>query len=181
MAAKKLQRKLPKLQQQNPKVQQAQANSECGHRHFRRSGESWLSMFAAADGDGQEVQLQWQISENGDDWMVIPSSFGSFHAERSTGWKISSCSGFWLDGQGNPELINSPSSLAVENVNDTPVGLPQSLEMHRGLSYTDTSRVNDEDGIGAISYAWQRSKQNRLGNYQREDDTELEFPSRRGL
>ena len=27
------------------------------------------------DGDGLgEVQLQWQISENGDDWMVIPGA-----------------------------------------------------------------------------------------------------------
>ena len=45
-------------------------------------------------------------------------------------------------------------------MNDTPVGLPAIIgDAREGSSFTiDTSRVNDEDGIGAISYAWQRSK-----------------------
>ena len=115
-----------------------------------------------SDGDGLgEVQLQWQISENGDDWMVIPGAVSEAFTPRDQQvGKYLRVQVSYIDGQGNPELINSPSSLAVENVNDTPVGLPAIIgDAREGSSFTiDTSRVNDEDGIGAISYAWQRSK-----------------------
>ena len=114
------------------------------------------------DGDGLgEVQTQWQISENGDDWMVIPGAVSeSFTPRDQQVGKYLRVQVSYIDGQGNPELINSPSSLAVENVNDSPVGLPAILgDAREGSSFTvDTSRINDEDGIGAISYAWQRSK-----------------------
>ena len=65
----------------------------------------------------------------------------------------------YIDGQGNPELMYSPSSLAVENVNDSPVGKPAILGDARENSVlsVDVSRINDEDGIGPISYGWQRS------------------------
>jgi hypothetical protein len=114
------------------------------------------------DGDGLgEVQTQWQISENGDDWMVIPGAVSDAFTPRDQQvGKYLRVQVSYIDGQGNPELINSPSSLAVENVNDTPVGLPALIGDARegSLFSIDTSRVNDEDGIGAISYAWQRSK-----------------------
>ena len=115
-----------------------------------------------SDGDGLgEVQLQWQISENGDDWMVIPGAVSEAFTPRDQQvGKYLRVQVSYIDGQGNPELISSPSSLAVENVNDSPVGLPAIIgDAREGSSFTiDTSRVNDEDGIGAISYAWQRSK-----------------------
>ncbi len=114
------------------------------------------------DGDGLgEVQTQWQISENGDDWMVIPGAVSDAFTPRDQQvGKYLRVQVSYIDGQGNPELINSPSSLPVENVNDTPVGLPAIIgDAREGSSFTiDTSRINDEDGIGAISYAWQRSR-----------------------
>jgi hypothetical protein len=113
------------------------------------------------DGDGLgEVQTQWQISENGDDWMVIPGAVSEAFTPRDQQvGKYLRVQVSYIDGQGNPELINSPSSLAVENVNDTPVGMPAIIgDAREGSSFSiDTSRINDEDGIGAISYAWQRS------------------------
>jgi hypothetical protein len=166
MAAKKVAKKITKASAaKSKKVQQAQANS--GVRSpagFRAVEDEKLVIDSSqlSDGDGLgEVQLQWQISENGDDWMVIPGAVSEAFTPRDQQvGKYLRVQVSYIDGQGNPELINSPSSLAVENVNDTPVGLPAIIgDAREGSSFTiDTSRVNDEDGIGAISYAWQRSK-----------------------
>jgi hypothetical protein len=113
------------------------------------------------DGDGLgTVQTQWQISDNGDDWMVIPGAIsdGFTPRDQQVG-KYLRVQVSYIDGQGNPELMYSPSSLAVENVNDSPVGKPSILGDARENSIisVDVSRINDEDGIGPISYAWQRS------------------------
>ena len=113
------------------------------------------------DGDGLgAVQTQWQISDNGDDWMVIPGAIsdGFTPRDQQVG-KYLRVQVSYIDGQGNPELMYSPSSLAVENVNDSPVGKPAILGDARENSVlsVDVSRINDEDGIGPISYGWQRS------------------------
>ena len=166
MAAKKVAKKITKASlAKSKKVGQTQANNEVrSPSGFRAIEDEKLVIDSSQlrDGDGLgEVQLQWQISENGDDWMVIPGAVSEAFTPRDQQvGKYLRVQVSYIDGQGNPELINSPSSLAVENVNDTPVGLPAIIgDAREGSSFTiDTSRVNDEDGIGAISYAWQRSK-----------------------
>ena len=165
-AAKKVAKKITKASAAKAKkVQQAQAGNEVrSPAGFRAIEDEKLVIDSSQlrDGDGLgEVQLQWQISENGDDWMVIPGAVSEAFTPRDQQvGKYLRVQVSYIDGQGNPELINSPSSLAVENVNDNPVGLPAILgDAREGSSFlVDTSRVNDEDGIGAISYAWQRSK-----------------------
>jgi len=166
MAAKKVAKKITKASAaKSKKIQQTQANNEVrSPAGFRAVEDEKLVIDSSQlrDGDGLgEVQLQWQISENGDDWMVIPGAVSEAFTPRDQQvGKYLRVQVSYIDGQGNPELINSPSSLAVENVNDTPVGLPAIIgDAREGSNFTiDTSRVNDEDGIGAISYAWQRSK-----------------------
>ena len=166
IAAKKVAKKITKASAaKSKKVQQTQANNEVrSPTGFRAVEDEKLVIDSSQlrDGDGLgEVQLQWQISENGDDWMVIPGAVSEAFTPRDQQvGKYLRVQVSYIDGQGNPELINSPSSLAVENVNDTPVGLPSIIgDAREGSSFTiDTSRVNDEDGIGAISYTWQRSK-----------------------
>ncbi|MDC0062776.1 hypothetical protein OAJ84_02140 [Candidatus Puniceispirillum sp.] len=166
IAAKKVAKKITKASAaKSKKVQQTQVNNEVrSPAGFRAVEDEKLVIDSSQlrDGDGLgEVQLQWQISENGDDWMVIPGAVSEAFTPRDQQvGKYLRVQVSYIDGQGNPELINSPSSLAVENVNDTPVGLPAIIgDAREGSSFTiDTSRVNDEDGIGAISYAWQRSK-----------------------
>ena len=166
LVAKKVAKKLTKASAaKSKKVQQTQANIEIrSPAGFRAVEDEKLVIDSSQlrDGDGLgEVQLQWQISENGDDWMVIPGAVSEAFTPRDQQvGKYLRVQVSYIDGQGNPELINSPSSLAVENVNDTPVGLPAIIgDAREGSSFTiDTSRVNDEDGIGAVSYAWQRSK-----------------------
>jgi len=166
LAAKKVAKKITKASAaKSKKVQQTQANNEIrSPTGFRAIEDEKLVIDSSQlrDGDGLgEVQLQWQISENGDDWMVIPGAVSEAFTPRDQQvGKYLRVQVSYIDGQGNPELINSPSSLAVENVNDTPVGLPSILgDAREGSSFSiDTSRINDEDGIGAISYAWQRSR-----------------------
>ncbi|MFL2845472.1 MAG: hypothetical protein ACJ0BO_04335 [Candidatus Puniceispirillaceae bacterium] len=166
IAAKKVAKKITKASAaKSKKVQQTQGNNEVrSPTGFRAVEDEKLVIDSSQlrDGDGLgEVQLQWQISENGDDWMVIPGAVSEAFTPRDQQvGKYLRVQVSYIDGQGNPELINSPSSLAVENVNDTPVGLPAIMgDAREGSSFTiDTSRVNDEDGIGAISYTWQRSK-----------------------
>ena len=167
ITAKKVAKKITKASAAKSKKvqQQAQANNEVrSPTGFRAIEDEKLVIDSSqlSDGDGLgEVQLQWQISENGDDWMVIPGAVSEAFTPRDQQvGKYLRVQVSYIDGQGNPELINSPSSLAVENVNDTPVGLPAIIgDAREGSTFTiDTSRVNDEDGIGAISYTWQRSK-----------------------
>ena len=114
-----------------------------------------------SDGDGLgSVQLQWQISDNGNDWMVLPGAITpSFVPRDQEVGRYLRVQVSYIDGQGNPELLYSPSSTPVQNVNDEPVGLPVLLGDARenGLLSIDVTRVNDEDGIGALSYSWQRS------------------------
>jgi hypothetical protein len=165
LAAKKVAKKITSASAARSKqAQQTQSNKEVrSPAGFRAIEDEKLVIDSSQlrDGDGLgEVQTQWQISENGDDWMVIPGAVSDAFTPRDQQvGKYLRVQVSYIDGQGNPELINSPSSLAVENVNDTPVGLPAIIgDAREGSSFLiDTSRVNDEDGIGAISYAWQRS------------------------
>lgn len=114
-----------------------------------------------SDGDGLgSIQIQWQISDNGDEWRVMPGAITpnfiprDAHVGRFLRVVVS-----YIDGQGNSEQLISPMSQAVENVNDTPVGQPEITGDARenSLLRVDTSRVSDEDGIGALAIAWERS------------------------
>lgn len=113
------------------------------------------------DGDGLgSIQIQWQISDNGDEWRVMPGAITpnfiprDAHVGRFLRVVVS-----YIDGQGNSEQLISPMSQAVENVNDSPVGQPEITGDARenSLLRVDTSRVSDEDGIGALAIAWERS------------------------
>ena len=124
------------------------------------------------DGDGiGNTQIQWQISENGDEWRIVPGAITPTftprdqHVNKYLRVQVS-----YVDGQGNSEVIISPSSSAVKNVNDNPVGAPvivgESRE-NKTLS-VDLSRITDEDGLGAINIDWERST--TKANWQRLPD-----------
>ncbi len=113
------------------------------------------------DGDGiGSTQIQWQISENGDNWQIVPGAITptftprDFHVNKYLRVEVS-----YVDGQGNSEAIISPSSSAVQNVNDKPVGVPVIIGEARENSTlsADLSRIIDEDGLGAINVDWERS------------------------
>ena len=113
------------------------------------------------DGDGiGSTQIQWQISENGDDWQIIPGAITptftprDAHVNKYLRVEVS-----YVDGQGNSESIISPNSSAVQNVNDKPVGVPVIVgEARENNTLTaDLSRIIDEDGLGDINIDWERS------------------------
>ena len=163
--AKKVAKKIAQSSQSNAKkVQQPRSNKNVrSPTGFRAVEDEKLVIDTSQlrDGDGLgEVRIQWQISENGDDWIVVPGAVSEAFTPRDQEvGKYLRAQVSYIDGQGNPELINSPSSLPVENVNDSPVGVPAIIGDARegSLFSIDTSRINDEDGIGPISYTWQRS------------------------
>jgi hypothetical protein len=113
------------------------------------------------DGDGMgSIQIQWQISDDGDVWLSLPGAIRpSFVPRDSEVGRYLRVQISYVDGQGNPEMLISPTSEAVMNVNDKPTGMPiinGDAKEDSQLS-ADLSRISDEDGLGEMSIIWQRS------------------------
>ena len=113
------------------------------------------------DGDGMgSIQIQWQISDDGDVWLSLPGAIRpSFVPRDSEVGRYLRVQISYVDGQGNPEMLISPMSEAVLNVNDKPMGMPiinGDAKEDSQLS-ADLSRISDEDGLGEMSIIWQRS------------------------
>ena len=113
------------------------------------------------DGDGMgSIQIQWQISDDGDVWLSLPGAIRpSFVPRDSEVGHYLRVQISYVDGQGNPEMLISPMSEAVMNVNDKPTGMPiinGDAKEDSQLS-ADLSRISDEDGLGEMSIIWQRS------------------------
>ena len=115
------------------------------------------------DGDGLgSIQVQWQSSGDGGNWLIIPGAIQpSFTPRDSEVGKYLRVQISYVDGQGNAEMMISPASKPVRNVNDRPVGMPeiQGEAKENSALYVDTSRITDEDGIGQMALIWQRSSQ----------------------
>ena len=116
-----------------------------------------------ADGDGLgSIQVQWQISDDGDNWMVLPGAIQPRFVPRDAEvGKFLRVQISYVDGQGNPEMMISPMSQPVQNVNDKPMGRPElrGEAKENSTLAVDTSRISDEDGLGALSVIWQRSSE----------------------
>ena len=106
-AAKKVAKKITKASAaKSKKAQQAQTNNEVrSPAGFRAIEDEKLVIDSSQlrDGDGLgEVQLQWQISENGDDWMVIPGAVSEAFTPRDQQvGKYLRVQVSYIDGQGN--------------------------------------------------------------------------------
>ena len=116
-----------------------------------------------ADRDGMgSIQVQWQISDDGDNWMVLPGAIQPRFVPRDAEvGKFLRVQISYVDGQGNPEMMISPMSQPVRNVNDKPMGRPElrGEAKEDSVLAIDSSRISDEDGLGALSYIWQRSSE----------------------
>ena len=82
---------------------------------------------AIMDNDGMgKVQVQWQVSSDGDNWMNLTGAIQqSFTPRQSHVGKRLRVQISYVDGQGNLETLVSPPSTPVQNVNDKPTGAPQ--------------------------------------------------------
>ena len=113
------------------------------------------------DDDGMgNVQVQWQISKDGETWMNLTGAVHQSFTPREThvGERLRVQISY-VDGQGNLETLTSPPSTKVQNVNDKPIGSPQLAGNAReeDALVVDTSLIADEDGVGTYSIIWQRS------------------------
>ena len=116
---------------------------------------------AIMDDDGMgNVQVQWQISADGEEWMNLTGAVQQSFTPREThvGQQLRVQISY-VDGQGNLETLVSPASTPVQNVNDKPTGAPRLTGEAReeGALVVDTSLIADEDGVGTYSVIWQRS------------------------
>ena len=116
---------------------------------------------AIMDDDGMgNVQVQWQISKDGETWMNLPGAVHQSFTPREThvGQRLRVQISY-VDGQGNLETLTSPPSTKVQNVNDKPIGSPQLAGNAReeDALVVDTSLISDEDGVGIYAIIWQRS------------------------
>jgi uncharacterized delta-60 repeat protein len=64
----------------------------------------------------------------------------------------------YTDGQGTPESVASANTAAVANVNDAPSGSVSidDTTPAQGQTLTASNTLADPDGLGAITYQWQR-------------------------
>ena len=142
-------------------VSQAQQSSRAAGFEAIEDVQLVIDTSNIQDGDGiGSTQIQWQISDNGDDWQIIPGAITptftprDAHVNKYLRVEVS-----YVDGQGNSESIISQNSSAVQNVNDKPVGVPVVVgEARENNTLTaDLSRIIDEDGLGDIDINWERS------------------------
>jgi hypothetical protein len=142
-------------------VSQAQQSSRAAGFEAIEDVQLVIDTSNIQDGDGiGSTQIQWQISENGDNWQIIPGAITPIFTPRDAHVnKYLRVEVSYVDGQGNSESIISPNSSAVQNVNDKPVGVPVVVgEVRENKTLTaDLSRIIDEDGLGDINIDWERS------------------------
>ena len=70
----------------------------------------------------------------------------------------------YTDGHGTPKRVTSAATSAVTNVNDAPTGsVTISGTASKGQVLTASNTLADADGLGAISYQWQRDGVNVAG------------------
>ncbi|MBK8335419.1 MAG: cadherin domain-containing protein [Sterolibacteriaceae bacterium] len=64
----------------------------------------------------------------------------------------------YTDGQGTPESVASADTSAVSNVNDAPTGSVtiDDTTPTQGQTLTASNSLADADGMGTVSYQWQR-------------------------
>lgn len=145
-----------------PQSKAARQNQEKGFEAVEND-ELLIDTTSVGDGDGMgSIQIQWQISDDGDIWLSLPGAIRpSFVPRDSEVGRFLRVQISYVDGQGNPEMLISPMSEAVVNVNDQPMGMPIiSGEPKEDSQLTaDLSRISDEDGLGEVSIIWQRSSE----------------------
>jgi hypothetical protein len=116
---------------------------------------------ADADGLGT-LGYQWQSSADGLSWSTISGATGSTLTlgQAQVGKKVRVVASY-TDGYGTVESVSSAATVAVANVNDAPTGsVPVVGAVQLGQTLTAANTLSDLDGIGPVSYQWQRSADN---------------------
>ena len=111
------------------------------------------------DGIGQ-LNFQWQVQEPTGRWIMADvGTAQAFTPRQKDVGKALRARIEYLDGQGTLETIVTPATGPVQNVNDLPVGrltLMGNPQEDQTLQI-DASALTDEDGLGLLTYNWERS------------------------
>jgi len=113
------------------------------------------NLLADADGLG-EFSYQWQ--RDGND--IVDATGESYQLGQSDVGKAITVKASYTDQGGTLEMVTSQATANVDNVNDVPGGnltISGNAEENQILSIVNT--LTDEDGLGEVSYKWQRDGQ----------------------
>ena len=115
-------------------------------------GQQLTAANTLADTDGLGV-FSYVWKANGQ--TIAGATSSTFTPTESQVGKTVTVSISYTDGHGTFETITSPTTLAVENVNDLPTGgVTISGTSSQGQTLTAASTVADLDGLGTFSYQW---------------------------
>jgi Ca2+-binding RTX toxin-like protein len=118
-----------------------------------QQGQTLQALNTLTDADGMgTVSYQWYA-----DAAPISTATGStFTLQQAQVGKAISLKVSYADGFGKAETVWSPSTGAVANLNDAPVGLPTiSGNLWAGQTLTaQTNLISDADTVGAFQYQW---------------------------
>jgi hypothetical protein len=110
-----------------------------------------------ADADGLSGPISYQWQRNG---VNIAGATGTTYTttQADVGSAISVVASY-TDNQGTAESVSSGSTAAVTNVNDAPTGSVtiDNMTPAQGALLTASNTLADPDGLGSISYQWQRN------------------------
>ena len=114
-----------------------------------------------ADADGMgTISYQWQSSSDGSTWSNVSMGNSLGLTQVLVGKQIQVVASY-TDGQNTAESVTSSATSAVANINDLPtgtVGVDGTAVKNQTLSVINT--LSDVDGLGDITYQWQRSTDN---------------------
>jgi hypothetical protein len=117
-------------------------------------GQTLTASNDLADADGLgSISYQWQR-----DGVDISGATGTTYdlVEDDVGHAISVVASY-TDGRGTAESVASDATAAVANLNDVPTGsVTISGTPAQGQTLTASDDLADADGLGSISYQWQR-------------------------
>jgi hypothetical protein len=117
-------------------------------------GETLTAVSSLADLDGlTTLNYQWQV----DGVDISGATTNTYLLTQSEVGKNLTVTASYTDGYSTAQSITSSSTTTVNNVNDAPTGLVTiSGSAQQGAVLTATQTLNDLDGLGTISYQWQR-------------------------
>jgi hypothetical protein len=119
-------------------------------------GQTLIASNTLADADGLGViSYQWQ--RNG---VNIGGATGSTYTTvQADVGQVLRVVASYTDGQGTNESVASSDTAAVTNVNDAPTGSVtiDDTTPTQGQTLTASNTLADADGLGVISYQWQRN------------------------
>jgi hypothetical protein len=113
---------------------------------------------ADADGLGA-ISYHWERQDGSGGWVDIADATGSTYqlTQDDVGLGVRAVATY-TDNGGGAETVVSAASAAVANINDDPSGaVSVTGEVEQGATLTASNTLADADGMGAVTYQWQRS------------------------